>query len=221
LDKDTSKPLFLQKNQNGNINLDVLSEYIIISFAHGNANYLYEERIPVANAWAGFTQTTGKMWFLYWDINTATGEMTRGFTDMEPKFGVTPPSEPGVGQMWFDLNTNFNKVWNGRAWVVCIRVIAGVYVNGAIIQYPYSIGSQVGLNTEVDAGYILFGMDQKGIKFRDGEFLTSQSEITLNFGRFTSPMTMEANSTWAVSTEPIPKYALVRISGENKIGLAS
>jgi hypothetical protein len=72
-----------------------------------------------------------------------------------------------------------------------------------------------------NAGFIMFGMDQRGIKQQDGKFVTTDSGVSLNFGNFTSPINLESNSTFMHVSEAIPKFHLVTITGENTIGLAN
>lgn len=83
--------------------------------------------------------------YLYWDVNLATGALTRGFTHLVPAFGVTQPASPGKDQHWFDTNTNIMKVWDGAHWTPKGRVFAGSFAGGGNVINEYALGSQVGI----------------------------------------------------------------------------
>ena len=271
-------PSFLQVNGNY-VQLEVNSaesyKGVLISFAHGDTNYLFEEKAQLANAWGPFSNESNVTYYLYWNIDLATGLVSRGQTRVRPILIGPQPIEPANDQHWFDPASGFMKVWNGSVWAKVIRVFAGKLSSGGLIsydlrdcfnmnyimskygisgaeslfnsQYNFSlVGSQVGVpvtgipsayltpaisnmlameaaaaDNASNAGFIMFGMDQRGIKQQDGKFVTTDSGVSLNFGNFTSPINLESNSTFMHVSEAIPKFHLVAITGENTIGLAN
>jgi hypothetical protein len=83
-------------------------------------------------------------------------------------------------------------------------------------------GSQVGLTgADYSAGYITYGEDLKGIRLVDGTFLTSASNLKVNTGRYSSPVTLEAASTAMIAGEPIPAFSCVTNSDLSTCELAN
>jgi hypothetical protein len=271
-------PSFLQVNGNY-VQLEVNSaesyKGVLISFAHGDTNYLFEEKAQLANAWGPFSNESDVTQYLYWNVDLATGLISRGQTRVQPILIGPQPASPANDQHWFDPASGFMKMWNGSVWTKVVRVFAGKLSSGGLIsydlkecfnmnyimskygisaaeslfnaQYNFSmVGSQVGIpvtgipaqyvtpaisnmlameaaaaDDASNAGFIMFGMDQRGIKQQDGKFVTTDSGVSLNFGNFTSPINLESNSTFMHVSEAIPKFHLVTITGQNTIGLAN
>jgi hypothetical protein len=121
------------------------------------------------------------------------------------------------------------KVWNGYVWKPVIRVFAGYIAPSARSLVTYPLGSQVdltypgNLTAQVEAGYILYGINQVAVKTAVGEFVTSVSELMTLQGNgvFSSPVQLEGLSTNATATENIAAFSCVAITGPGQIGLAS
>jgi hypothetical protein len=141
---------------------------IIADAVAGEYDYLVREYISVPQAWGPFTGTATQ--YLYWDINVVTGAQTRGFTaNFTNNSSSTPPASPVLNQMWFSAATtgsyngvNFPAafVWNGTAWVQVIRVLAGLWINGAIetLNSPTPGSGYVnGTYTNVPLSYVTSG----------------------------------------------------------------
>ena len=223
-------PDFLQQNQNSLfVNINITSVPLIVTTSYGTTNYLIQEATSIANAWGPFqwnsywgAQPSNVTYYLYWDINLATASISRGFTPYNPITSLSEPTLPAVDQHWYDLNTNITKVWNGSSWTSVCRVFAGSWNPGTTIIVHNSLGSQVGISftsDSVSAGYILLGNDLKGINV-NGAFLTSETDVILNQGSYTSPVRLEALSTSVVAGEPIGAYSCVTITSLDQIGLA-
>ena len=81
-------------NINGdNIGIDTSKSPIMLSFSHGQGNYLYTESVSIPTAWIGPFDTNITYW-LYWDIDLITADRTFGYTTLLPLFGSTFPSTP-------------------------------------------------------------------------------------------------------------------------------
>jgi hypothetical protein len=101
------------------------------------------------------------------------------------------------------------KAYNGTKWVVVLRVLAAK-VQGSILT-PYPVGSQVGLNTEVEAGYVL--TDGLGGTFHgpDGNLLTTTTPVaSIDTGSLTK---LEGTQTVAQANENIPRFTAVYLVG--------
>ena len=84
-----------QSNGGSYIDLIVSPDPTTFLIAHYDANYLVTENVTVTQAWGPFT--SGTDYWLFWDVDFRTGELTRQFTTLEPYVGPTPPP-PGQRQ---------------------------------------------------------------------------------------------------------------------------
>lgn len=214
--------LFLQLNSGVDtyVAIYVSPDPTIIAFADGNSNYVSEERFTNLRAWGPFRSVDEDI-YLFWDINRATGLLSHGYTKIVPVYANVAPTDPIKDLHWFDLTAKSMKVWNGEGWTDVIRVFAGILSNGWKIT-PYDFKSQAPtLNVPCEGGFVLYATDGNGLKFSDGRFATSNSDISLHFGSYSQPLNLENISIHAIASESIPKYSMVRAVGENEIGLAS
>jgi hypothetical protein len=191
-------------------------------FAHGDENYLFEERVSVPSAWTGFVANTD--YWLYWDIDLITAERTFGSTTVEPMYGPTAPAQPiSTDQHWFDTSKNEMKVWNGITWITELRVFACKYDEGAIIQ-PYPIGTQVNVHGSNYAGFLLFDDEDKPVRKNDrrgrGKYMTTESVFTTHSSKMIN-VAFESVMLVAKATENIPENSLVYLSGPEEMRLAS
>lgn len=213
-----ANPTFLQKSTTpGYVDLVVSPDPTIIIFAHKEGTYVYEEVKTVRAAWGPISGPQTQ--YLYWDINLLTGELTRGMTAFSPIHSGVAPADPAVGQHWFDSLNTVMKVWEtpGR-WVEKIRVFAGYITSGSIIK-PYSLGTQVGLSGEVEAGNILFDAYFKPLRQSDGTFLTSATTMAVP-AMGTRRISFESEVTALMATEYIAKNQLVKVLPGRKCALA-
>jgi PKD repeat protein len=199
---------FLQKSSLDSryVDLIVSPDPTIIAFAQRNANYVFEEARTVSKAWGPFGDTTTQ--YLYWDINVLTAQLTRGSTTLPPVVAGTSPNNPITDQHWFDTTEVLMKVWNGSRWIEKIRVFAAVYSSSAIIR-PYPRGTQVGLNTPVDAGNIILDGFFKPLRQSDGSFLTSTADMSV-VGIATKKIRVEAETLQLLAQEFVPIYSCVQ-----------
>lgn len=166
------------------VSLIVYDTNLVISFASGNKEYLHVEHESVANAWGPISANVDQ--WLYWDINTRTGERTFGITTLEPIVAFVKPTSVATDQHWFDQSTNTMFVWSGYSWVKKIRTFAFKLAKGRVpvsmsMDAPLFTGSQVGNRTQIYAGYILYD-DATSTAVRDssGNFITTEDHLTTN-----------------------------------------
>jgi hypothetical protein len=202
----SAQPDFLQISTLDSRYIDVVVSPtpVVATAAFMQFNYLIGEARTVTHAWGPFS--TSDTQYLYWDINLATGLLTRGATVLAPLTMASSPADPGVNQTWYDTSESVMKVWNGTRWQNTIRVFAGSLVSGAsLIAEPFA--SQVGDDTQVDAGYILTDGLGNAFKGRNGEFLTTETGITsVDTG---SVVKVEGAQIIVQANENIPKFSLV------------
>lgn len=214
-------PTFL-KRSGSNIDLIVSPDPTLVAFADGTEDYLQEERQTIPAAWTGPYNPTLNYW-LYIDVDTQTGVRSFGETTLEPFVGFRPPPNPAEDQHWFDRSENTQKVRRSNRWVRVVRVFVARLASGTVLQ-PYSIGSQVGLWSPVDAGFIVFDENDNPVKLegplRQQRFLTTASPLASQFSGAAN-FFLEGLITTGTAVENIPAWAAVAIVGPNQIGLAS
>lgn len=230
----SNQPSFLGYNSGMNSISLTNTELVRVTAAHTTANYLIEERNQVAVAWgplvwnpAWGTDPLAYTFYLYWDVNPATGAVTRGFSPSEPTYGDTRPVTPSADLHWFDTVNKQMWVYAGvdadlnDVWVKKIRVFAGSWVGGTnnITEYPF--GTQVELEVDSDHGYILYSMDMNAVRGADGTFVTTATDITTNHGSFASPIRLELAASTMLALEPIPAFSCVANLGDDTAVLAS
>lgn len=222
-------PDFLTYNNTfSTVDVNITTPWLIVTAAFKSKNYLIEERANQAQSWGPFnwnpswgTPPPVITYQLYWDINLATGQVTKGYTPWSPMFGPNAPTGQRIDQHWFSTTDNVMYVWDSTAWQQKCRVFAASFGPSTQVITPKPFFSQVGYN-DVDtlAGYITYGEDAKGIRLDDGTFLTSATDLFVNTGRYSSPVNLEASSTAMVADEPIPAFSCVTNSDLSTIRLA-
>lgn len=209
------------------INLNVIEEPITLTFAHHNANYIVHENSSIVAAWGGGGVNNeplvpGPTYYLYWDIDLATGALSRGRTTIPWISNSTAPLNPVAGQHWFDTVNTTMRVWKqvGLApgyWQDVIRLFAAVF-NGSTVV-PYTVGSQVGITGSYDAGNIILGVNNAPLRQGDGSFVTTTSPLII---QQTSGQNVkfEAALVYGKAFEEIPAYYLVAVMSGGRIKLA-
>jgi len=217
----TGNPNNLQPSNGGSwVDLIVSPDPTIFVFAHQDVDYMQTENATVAKAWGPFT--SGTDYWLYWDVDFLTGELTRGYTTVEPTYGNTEPAHI-IDKHWFDTSTYLMKVWTGASWIEKIRLFAAKYASGATLIYS-PLGSQVGLNNiKIHAGKILFDPDGKPLqKFqrnRRGQFITTETPLNSQFNRIAN-FRVESAIVQGEAEETIPIHYAVALSDYDKLVIA-
>ena len=228
-------PSFLTYNPgNNSITVSVGVDLVRASAAWSDVNYVIEERANAVNAWGPLVWNSA--WgpnpglftsYLYWDLNLSSGVVTRGYSPVLPGFDTRTPLNPALDQHWFDLNVNTMKVWDGVRWNQKIRVFAGSFAGGTGVITERELGTQVAIyypgnqQSWPDHGYVIFGIDQKGIHNSDGSFVTTAVPINTYHGSFSSPIRLELANSTALAAEPIPAFYAVSNTGMGTVVLAN
>lgn len=173
-------PTFLQVG-GGYVSLATVNDPTVVSFVHGQKDYLYTERQSQPNAWGPFI---AQDYWLYWHLDPVTGLREFGSTVLEPVVASNPPPE-ATGQMWFDTFSNIWYEYNGAAWIEVIRVFACKLVGGVTpvsmsIDAPDFRGTQVGLNVPTRTGALTYDMQGKPIRTGDRKFFTTEDQFFTN-----------------------------------------
>ena len=222
-------PDFLTYNNTfSTVDVNITTPWLIVSAAFKTVNYLIEERANQSQSWGPFawnpswgTAPPVITYQLFWDVNLATGAITKGYTPWATTYGTTPPPSPRINQHWFNTVDNVMFVWDSTAWQQKCRVFAASFGPNTQIITHRPFFSQVGITGNFLAGYIAYGEDLKGIRIDDGTFLTSASNLVVNTGRYSSPVNLEASSTAMVAGEPIPAFTCVTNSDLSTCELAT
>jgi hypothetical protein len=212
--------IVVSANDDRYLDLVVQPDPCVITFAHGSANYTIEEVHPVVRAWGPF-QPQGETQYLFWDIDTLSGQLSRGYTLLAPFTGPTAPTNPRKDQHWFNVTTTQMKVWSGESWVTKIRVFAGRYGQNAVFA-PQFLGSQIGDTSKGVSGTILFDDRLKPLRAADQTFLTTETNFqVLTAGNNThSEIRFESLLTYVQAAEYIPAYSAVSLATRGTIMLA-
>lgn len=209
--RDPSGLATFLKASDGGSSLDFIAanDPLIVTFAYRKANYLHEESRTVARAWTGFKSNVD--YWLFLDLDMITAQRTFGWTTVEPTYGNVAPTSPKINHHWFDVVDTTMKVWTGTGWAEKTRVFVAAYAQGAIIQ-PITYGSQVGVNTSNDAGFIIYDADgfpvRQHHKRKSFEYLTTASVFNTVTAKAIN-ISLDAICTAVRATEPIPAFSLV------------
>lgn len=218
-------PQFLLASQTaGYIQLNVAPSPTLITFAHGDADYLAAFDVTNPTAWGPLIANQDN--YLYWDMDVLTGAVTQGITTLEPVVSSVEPQNPGNGLHWFDLNTKKMKVWSlaNARWQERIRLFAGLVENGNSSQLvPRVVGSQVGLNTISNPGWLMLDSQLHPLRTSDGSFLTSDTRVRIKTTVGTSGVLATPPNAFIPvrAGENIPAMSLVYFSGPDTVSLAT
>lgn len=205
----TPNYIVISANDDRYLDLNVQPDPCVITFAHGAVNYTIEETHTITRAWGPF-QPLGETQYLFWDIDTLSGILTRGYTNLRPFVGPAAPTNPNRDQHWFNTTDMQMKIWQGTAWITKIRVFAGVYGDNAIFQSQF-LGSQIGDNTPGVSGSILFDDRLTPLRAADHTFLTTETHFQVKTaGNNThSELHFESIISHVRAAEYIPAYSCV------------
>lgn len=217
------QPAYLFRNSpSGDITLLATITPFVISFSHGNAEYLFQESLDVVNAW-NITWVANQDYWLYIDLDVTTGERTFGQTSILPVTGNTAPVNPQIDQHWFDFTNNVMKLWNGIAWIEKIRVFVAKYDNATTFVYNL-FGSTVGVNIAYHSGFILFDDDNKPLKkfdkFNRGKFITTETALSSQLHR-SSSYKLESSIPVSRSRDNLLPGHVVCLTDASEVGICS
>lgn len=218
---DPSIPTYLRK-KGASVEIRAsLKDIIIVNFSKGPRNFLYEETENKV-AWKNFVGSPP--YWLYWDL-TNTGTVEYGYTRLEPQKGGTLPIAPQHDQHFYLIPERKMKVWDStrRRWLTKTRVFATRYDNAFSPEITSDFlenRSQVGLNMEDSAGYLLFSDANEAIRDSRG-FITTETPLLAQGSSFNGNK-VDAEKIGGLATQNIPRNYCVIWNGRNReIGLAS
>jgi hypothetical protein len=214
--KATASMLQLSGNS---VDLISTQQFPLISFAHRDEEYLFREPENVIGAWSF---APGDTVWLFWDIDTNTGERSFGTTQVEPQFGTSLPTNPSDNLHFFLTGQRAMFVWENSTWVNKIRVFAGKVENGITLTEEGE-GSQVGLNEKILAGYLLFnehGPFKVQKSSRDFYFVTSETTL-ISQDNPLNEYKLEFNAIRAMTISPIPEGHGVSWVDRGEINMSS
>lgn len=195
---------FLQFNGNGNVNLLANTRAFRATIADRDSNYLHTENNTVVDAWTG-PFVSGEDYFLYMDFDLLTFDRTFGFTQLVPIAQNTAPVNPQLGQIWFDTSTNTQFVWIGSTFARTYRLVVArlntMVFSSVSMDAPLFTGTQIGNNSSVSAGSILFTEFGKVVKQDDGTFFTTEDQFFTNQSQVVG-VRLEASVTLARCASP-------------------
>jgi len=206
-----------------------------VSLANRDSNYTHSEDNTVTGAWVGpFPEINH---WLFWDFNTLDFTRSFGQTTIEPIF---QPTEPVVGPLdsfgvpliiegrhWFDTTNNIHFLRSAGVWVPVLRVFAARLINGVTLSslsdgslLGIFTGTQIGNNTSVFSGRVLFGETDQTIIRDDGSFFTTEDQFFTNQSRVDA-IRLEANVIRALNTAPaLSAFSVVSWIADGQVGAA-
>lgn len=232
VDYDISQDFLV--HQSGNkVRLNVGTRPTIVTVAHGNYDYLFEEPVAINGAWEGIISSVAQKYWLYWDFNAKTFARTFGFTTLEPIAQATTPASsmtdadniPALteGRHWYDTNDHRHYVYTTGFWREVIRVFAGMFHNGTFyslsIDAPFFSGTQIGsVVANRHAGRVVYDVNSEPIKRTDGTFLTTEDKFFVA-GSEVDAIRLESNVHWALSgaTSITSKYSVVAYDQNGRV----
>lgn len=230
--KTPEQAFFLQVNGQY-VDLISTSSQTIVGFADDTKDYLFTESFTVLQAWGPFT--IAQDYWLYWELNKATGVRTFGSTTLLPIVSPTEPVSPVAGQMWFDTSTgSFTSmkmnVYNGASWRNVLRVLVCKMSPASQFLSPIDnssietnfIGSQIGAvgNVTINIGALAYDAVGLPIINQSGKFFTTEDSFTSGVP---SGASLKINDIIlrGQTTANIAEYQVVEFSNYNKFSLAS
>lgn len=215
--------LFLKRMPNG-IGIDTNTQHVMGVISTGQQHLVLLE--PISNqvlvGWEGVDDPTKQYW-LFWEIDSITGERQYWSTTIAPIANYTDPSSGGVqlevGTLWWDSTSKVYKEWTGAMWSVKYRLLAGIVrPGGAIVQQ--SVGPQQGRSVgTVTAGFILYDKFHVAIKVGD-QFLTTDDAMHTDLSTIHG-IQLDQSVVYATAQETIPRYNLVTMTSNTKAKLAT
>jgi len=234
-DTSTKRQNFLKKNGDDvDIMVDTGSSVtpITVAFAHQDTDYLFTESKTTSRAWKDCK--SGKDYWLYWEIDLDSGHLERGSTIYEPIYSSSEPDRKfrRQGQMWFDIDDNTFKVWQGRVWRETVRVMAAKLINGTQFQSLSTgadrdnfIGTQVGSYTnrrgKRNVGALVFNPSGKAIKSgKRNQFFTTEDKFLTGVPTGASNKINNSLIT-GLAASPLAAFQIVQYNDYNSISLAN
>lgn len=207
------------------IDLVISPDPTVLTFAYGTENYTVEENRTITRAWGPFNFPVN--YYLYWDVDLVTGELSRGQTQFPVLVQVDEPTVKREDQHWY--NTDDMKMYvydsNNARWLPKLRVFAGTFNSSAILEHE-PLGSQVGVDETINSGYILYDINNEPIRTREGYFVTTEHRLQTNIhqqlsGSNSTAFTVETRAKIVTSENTIPRHSLVTLISPTEVKLTN
>ena len=214
-------PSFLRV-QDQTVDLLVGDASFLYTICDKNKDYVFTEPRTVNGAWGPLPSYT--VW-LYIDIDVRTAVRTFGFSAVAPVISATAPTSPAVGQHWFNLTNNTMSVHVGQGrWQRVVRLFVAKMLNGVTpvsisINSPSYTGTNVGLTSETEAGYLMF--DSEGAPLTsNGTFVTTVDRLKAAT-QSVAEVAFESMPVAATADETISAYTVVKFVGFGRVAAAT
>lgn len=209
----------------GYVSFDAANGSTNVAIAHGSSTYLVSETVSVPNAWGPLQ--TGVQYWLYWDVNTTTAAVTRGFSTSAPIASSSRPSGVVEGQHWFDTTNRKMYIMQQGQWRAVIRAFAASVIGSVFAPLgagfpstPYA-GTQAGIfQDNTLAGRIIVDNVGNPIRRSDGRFFTTEDDFFVN-GSPISSIRLETGIVTATAGANLAKYQVVKYSEFDTVVAAS
>lgn len=181
---------------------------VIATVSSGSAEYLLTitQNTVGATHWTIPAPVPGTTYWMFWDVNTRTAELSCVYTTVAPIYSPSAPLSPVASTHWFDTSIDTMHVWDGTVWIRKIRVLAGTLLNSAITSAL--VASQSGNVSSYESGAIVYNSNHKAIRYNANSFLTSISPLIADDALVISS-NIEARSIWLDTTENIDRFSVV------------
>ena len=205
-----------------NVGLGNTFSPISVAFGHYGSNYVVDETKDVDNAWIGFP--TGVNVYLYWDIDLATGALSRGWTTIPWVQNSVEPINPVNNLHWWDNTNTRMRVYrkptpaSTGVWQDKVRVFVGWIQNGSTL-HTYPLGSQVGITGKFDGGNLILGANNVPLKQQNGTFVTTATDLIIQQTTGQN-VQFDAALVFAEAAEEIPAFTCVAFRPYKMINLA-
>lgn len=190
-----------------NVSLIINSLPLILTFSHGEYNYLKTIEKSVLNAWI-INPNLDNSW-LYADIDVLTANISFGAISNAPTSGDSFPVDPIINHHHYDKISKKLYVFDGYDWINKIRIFLGTINDKQLSQYP--LGSQVNMVYQNESNEIYLTSEKLPVHQFDDEgfhFLTKNA-ISDKYTESTNTLQYSQIKNTGIAGENIQKYKLL------------
>src|SRR5699024_4684447 len=191
------------------------AEPLIVTFAKGEQNIEVVVKSDVEGAFGLKSPFPSESW-LFIEL-TKLGEIKFGYTEVEPIFGMAPPTNIKHNQFFYNVSDMQMRQYNGdfkRFTDRDVVFLAKLTSDGAL-DYESENRSQIEVyaNTpKFQTGRLLYDNERKAIRDYDGNFLLTNSTVYTG-GSLNSGINLEKGTIVATATENISSNTIVKLTG--------
>lgn len=191
------------------------AEPLIVTIAKGEQNIEIVVKTSIEGAFNLSSPYTTTYW-LFLEVGKL-GDISFGYTDVEPLFGTKTPSNIKNNQFFYDTDAMQMRQWNSdfrRFSDRDVVFLAKVLVDGSIDYYSEN-RSQIDIYEnypKFQTGRLLYDNEQKAIRDYEGKFLLTSSTVYTG-GALNSGINLEKGTIVATATENISSNTIVKLTG--------